>query len=84
MLQKLHEGHLGTDKRCTRSKTIMYWPNINDDIAEMVAKCSSCAKLHSGNQQEPHKVHEIALLPWQNVRADIFEFGGNFIPCSSG
>ena len=39
MLQKLHEGHLGTDKCQMRDRTVMYWPNINDEIAEMVAKC---------------------------------------------
>ena len=55
----------------------MYWPAMYNDIIEMIVKCSICLKYRRENQREPLTPHEMPLLPWQKLRADIFEYGGS-------
>ena len=52
----------------------MYWPAMSNDINEMIAKCSTCLKYRRENQREPLTPHEVSLLPWQKLEADIFEY----------
>ena len=77
MLQKLHESHLGMEKCRARARSVMYWPAMSNDINEMIAKCPTCLKYRRENQREPLTPHEVPLLPWQKLGADIFEYGGN-------
>ena len=77
MLQKLHESNLGMEKCRARARSFMYWPTMFNDINEMIAKCSTCLKYRRENQREPLIPHEVPLLPWQKLGADIFEYGGN-------
>ena len=77
MLQKLHESHLGMEKCRARARSVVYWPALSSDINEMVAKCSTCLKYRRENQREPLTPHEVPLLPWQKLGADIFEYRGN-------
>ena len=76
MLRKVHETHLGMDKCKSRARLVMYWPSMCQEINDMIAKCSVCAKFRKANQREPLIPHEIPALPWQKVGADIFDFGG--------
>ena len=55
----------------------MYWPAMSNDINEMLAKCSTCLMYRRENKREPLTLHEVPLLPWQKLGADIFEYGGN-------
>ena len=77
MLQKLHESHLGMEKCRARARSVMYWPTMSNVINEMIAKCSTCLKYRRENQREPLISHEVPLLPWQKLGADIFEYGEN-------
>ena len=76
MLMKVHETHLGMDKCKSRARSVMYWPSMCQDINDMIARYSVCAKFRKANQREPLISHEIPALPWQKVGADIFYFGG--------
>ena len=42
MLQKIHENHLGIEKCKRRARDILYWPGMNNKIAQMVARCEVC------------------------------------------
>ena len=42
MKAKIHEGHLGIEKRKARARETMFWPGINGEIREMVQQCSAC------------------------------------------
>ena len=55
----------------------MYMPAMFNDINEMIAKCSTCLKYRRENQREPLTPHEVPLLPWLKLGADIFEYGGS-------
>ena len=40
-LSNLHEGHQGIEKTRRRARDSVYWPGMNQDIEEMVRRCSS-------------------------------------------
>lgn len=51
----------------------MYWPNISNDIANLINNCDICQKLQKSKPKEPLKPHSIIYLPWHKVGIDIFE-----------
>ena len=73
MLMNVHETHLGMDKRKSRARSVMYWPSVCQEINDMIATCSDCAKFLKPSQREPLIPHEIPALP---VGADIFYICG--------
>ena len=77
LLTRLHEGHAGAEKCRARAAEIMYWPNMNRDIDNMVADCPVCATYSRQNQREPMIPHSMPTRPWAKLGSDIFEFGGH-------
>ena len=64
MKERIHMGHMGI-KRCkARARQLMYWPNINADITNMVSNCSACLKNRRYHQKEPLIAHEVPTAPW--------------------
>ena len=73
MLQKIHENHLGIEKCKRRARDILYWPGMNDQIAQMVARCEVCLTFRKSQQKEPMKGHQIPDDPWKKVGIDLFQ-----------
>jgi len=44
VLTKLHESHLGMEKCKARALSIMYWPDMGQDIEEPISRYFTCAK----------------------------------------
>ena len=40
----LHMGHLGISKCRARTKTTVFWPNIDRDISQLIAQCDVCCE----------------------------------------
>lgn len=74
MLQYVHEGHMGIQGSQAMARGSIYWPNINNDIYNMVSNCDTCLKYRNANPKEELKSHEIFDLPWYKVGCDLFEF----------
>lgn len=72
MLRRLHYPHLGITKTELRAKNVMFWPQMNSQIVDVIAKCETCAVNASSNKKEPLLPHEVPKLPWQKVGIDIF------------
>ncbi|KAK2173749.1 hypothetical protein NP493_849g01035 [Ridgeia piscesae] len=80
MLKKIHEGHLGIEKRQARARQVMYWPNINNDIENHIGRCGTCQKHRYKQAKEPIEQHEVPVKPWRKIGADLFTlFGKNFL-----
>ena len=75
-LQAIHQGHLGMEKCKSRAREVLYWPNINIDIEEMVRKCSACVTHSNSQQKEPLTPHNIPNGPWLKVGMDLFQSNG--------
>ena len=49
MLERIHESPLGIEKSKRRARDILYWPNMNAQISDLIANCSSCLKQRKNN-----------------------------------
>lgn len=76
MLNLVHESHLGVVKCKAKARQILYWPNLNRDIENLVLSCQICEKYRFANGKEPLLSHEKANRPWQFLYSDILEYGG--------
>ncbi|XP_065941318.1 retrovirus-related Pol polyprotein from transposon 297 [Magallana gigas] len=76
MLTKLHEPHLGIVKTKQRARNIIFWPNMNFDIEQLIQSCGVCNSFRKSNIKQPLIPHEIPNTPWTKVGADIFHFKG--------
>lgn len=76
MINLVHESHFGINKSVKRAKSLMYWPNMSQDIENVIVKCKICEKFQANNAKEKLISHELPDLPFQKVGADILEFAG--------
>lgn len=78
MLTRLHYSHSGVTKTQLKAKDVVYWPNINNHIADIVSKCETCITYAKNYRSEPLMPHEVPSLPWEKVGTDIFQIGNAF------
>ena len=71
-LQIIHTGHLGIEKCIAMAKEVIYWPNINKQIKEMISTCTYCRDHRNQQPSEAIIHHEIPKTPWTKVATDIF------------
>ena len=76
MLGKIHESHLGIEKSKRRARDLLYWPNMNGQITDLISNCSSCLKHRKNNAKEPLIQHEVPHRPWEKIACDLFTLGG--------
>lgn len=76
MLRKLHEPHLGIVKTKQRARNIIFWPNMNYDLEQLIKSCGVCNSFRKSNTKQSLIPHEIPSTPWTKVGADIFHFKG--------
>lgn len=74
ILNLIHEGHLGIQRCQSLAKDIVFWPNINNDIKNIVTDCETCMRHRLSQPKEPLQPHEIHPIPWYKVGTDLFEF----------
>ncbi|CAI6364555.1 unnamed protein product [Macrosiphum euphorbiae] len=74
MLKIVHEGHMGIE-RCKNSiRDLIFRPNINSDIKNIVENCKVCMKYRNNNSKEPLIPHDITQIPWFKLGTDLFHF----------
>lgn len=76
MLKRIHIGHFGAAKTKLRAREIMYWPNMNSQIQDMVSHCQTCLTHRKENSKQPLIPHEIPQRAWSKVGADVFHSAG--------
>ncbi|XP_055603971.1 uncharacterized protein K02A2.6-like [Uranotaenia lowii] len=70
ILKQIHRGHQGIERMKAIARSIVYWPNIDDDIQAYVRKCSICA---SAAKSPPHfqpQPWPRAEGPWRRIHLD--------------
>ncbi len=77
MLRIIHQPHLGMVKSKQRARDLIYWPGMNKQIEDMIAKCSTCLEHRNNLPREPMIPHPIPDLPWNKVGSDLFHLNGN-------
>lgn len=76
MLHRIHESHFGIERCKRRARDVLYWPGMNDQIAQLISRCDICQRFRKAQQKEPMRGHEIPGGPWQKVGLDLFEDEG--------
>lgn len=76
MLVRIHLGHLGVEKCKSRARDIMYWPNMNSQILDMISHCQACLTYRRENSKQELISHEVPDRAWMKVGIDIFHFAG--------
>ena len=75
VLQQLHQGHMGIERTRRLARESVYWPNINQDIENLVKKCPTCQQHQPCQQKEPLDPHDIPSTPWYKLATDLFCIG---------
>ena len=76
MLDILHQSHLGIVKLKSRARQVFFWPGMNAQIEDKVARCSVCQTTRKAQQSEPLISHEIPERSWSKLGIDIFHLDG--------
>ena len=75
-LDKLHDNHMGIAKTRLLARTLIYWPNWNDDIKRVCSGCEICKE----NQNMPANVPKFQVIahePGEIYGIDVAEIEGN-------
>jgi len=68
-------SHLEIQGLLRRARKAFYWPHMNEQITEVISRCSVCNSYKS--EQKEHLIcHERFSRPWESIAADLFVFHG--------
>ena len=68
----LHTGHMGIEKCINSAKISVYWPNILNELENVICNCSTCLTYRNALQREPLIEHDVPDSPWIKVGIDLF------------
>ncbi|XP_055606665.1 uncharacterized protein K02A2.6-like [Uranotaenia lowii] len=79
VLQLLHKGHPGIERMRSVARNYVYWPGIDDQIAQRVKACVECSKAAKFNIKTNLQSWSAPERPWQRIHADFAgPVDGNF------
>lgn len=76
MKEKLHCNHGGIQATLRRARDVFYWPGMNKDIEQFIARCTICSAYQTANQKEPLMSHPVPTRPWEAIATDLFQLRG--------
>ena len=72
MLEIIHSSHLGMVKCKLRARDILFWPQMEKDIEQVVFKCHICLECQPSNPREPMISEKPATRPWESTSTHLF------------
>ena len=76
VLDDLHASHRGIEGTQQRARLVVYWPNIDQDIAQRCRACTMCQFDRPSNPREPIKHLPIPSRAYEILSADWFDCRG--------
>ncbi|XP_062551039.1 uncharacterized protein K02A2.6-like [Armigeres subalbatus] len=70
VIQQLHRGHPGIDRMRSLARSYVYWPNIDEQITDLVRTCQQCASVAKSDPKTKLQSWPIPEKPWQRVHVD--------------
>ena len=70
LLQELHMGHPGICRMKGLARTVMWWPNIDSQIEEMVKGCNECQLTRAAPAVAPLNPLPWPSKPWSRIHID--------------
>ena len=71
-LDKLHINHMGIEKTELLACESISWPNINDDIENLIKNCTTCLTFQQTQPKEKMIHHDIPVRQWDVIGTDMF------------
>ena len=75
-LERLHASHQGVDRTKRRARQAVYWPGLDQDIANLVGSCTACQRYLPSQQREPLVAEATPTRVFEAVSADYFVWAG--------
>ena len=76
LLQELHIGHPGICRMKGLARTVIWWPNIDSEIEEMVKGCNECQLTRAAPPVAPLNPLPWPSKPWSRIHMD---YAGPFL-----
>ena len=70
LLHELHIGHPGICRMKGLARTVIWWPNINSEIEEMVKGCNECQLTTAAPPVAPLNPLPWPSKPWSRIHMD--------------
>ena len=73
ILEELHKGHIGQKKTLALAKQNYFWPNMNNDVKQMILGCKACSYFLPSPPVDQENANEFkATAPMDILGMDIF------------
>ncbi|CAB4036001.1 Hypothetical predicted protein [Paramuricea clavata] len=72
MLARVHDSHMGIEKCRGRGRDIIFWPNMNEQINDLISKCDICQEHLSSNPKEPMIESPLPSRPWETTSSPYY------------
>ncbi|XP_013415834.1 uncharacterized protein K02A2.6-like [Lingula anatina] len=76
MLERVHATHQGTETAIRKARDAIFWPQISNDIRNVVATCNVCQENQPRQQKEPMHSQPIPKELFEIVSSDLFSIQG--------
>ena len=76
ILNRIHAGHQGRERCKISARRVVYWPDMNAHIDNMVDRCEACLLTRSAPAREPLKPHAVPERAWQKIACDLYSYAG--------
>ncbi|XP_062538134.1 uncharacterized protein K02A2.6-like [Armigeres subalbatus] len=70
IIKQLHRGHPGMERMKAIARSHVYWPRIDDHIADFVKRCESCVTHSKTPSKVPLQSWPLAQSPWERIHID--------------
>ena len=70
VMEQLHDGHPGTSRMKSLARSFVWWPQMDDDIADRVKSCNQCQLTRHAPQPAPLHPWEWPDRPWTRLHID--------------
>ena len=60
MLVRIHSSHLGAQSCLRKARDVLYWPNMSNEIKDMIGQCTTCNE-YQQSQCKEHRKSQSAL-----------------------
>ena len=81
MLDQLHTNQMGIEKTKLLTHESVYWSGINVDIEKYIKSCATCPEFQQMQPKEKIIYHDIPLILWEVLGADVFHFNNKNYLC---
>ena len=76
VLRTLHDSHQGINRTKMRARQTVYWPNIDNDVTNVVTSCHLCRTMLPSQPKEPMMTDPLPSRVFERVSADYFHHAG--------